>query len=223
MGTRNLTMVQVGGKIKVAQYGQWDGYPEGQGERVYEFITTADMNHFKWQIDKTYFTVDGSPMDIKVERAFNAFNKQYNKILKLKDYDNANEKAAANLPPKQRFLYSLFTRDTGANILKLIYGAVGEKQIPLANNIDFAGDSLFCEWAYLLNLDTDTLEVYKGFNKEVLTKDDRFYGAPLDNPEYKQIRLLKTFKFNRMPKTVKHFTTVLNRLGNKRDKERKSK
>ena len=31
---------------------------------------------------------------------------------------------------------------------------------------DFARDSLFCEWGYLANLDTNRLEVYKGFNKE---------------------------------------------------------
>lgn len=26
MGTRNLTVVYIDGKYKVAQYGQWDGY-----------------------------------------------------------------------------------------------------------------------------------------------------------------------------------------------------
>jgi len=29
MGTRNLTIVTSNGKTKVAQYGQWDGYPGG--------------------------------------------------------------------------------------------------------------------------------------------------------------------------------------------------
>jgi len=28
MGTRNLTCVMKDGQYKVAQYGQWDGYPE---------------------------------------------------------------------------------------------------------------------------------------------------------------------------------------------------
>src|SRR5690606_5458243 len=29
----------------------------------------------------------------------------------------------------------------------------------------FVGDSLFCEWAYVFNLDTGKLEVYRGFQK----------------------------------------------------------
>ena len=28
MGTRNLTVVYLDGQYKVAQYGQWDGYPK---------------------------------------------------------------------------------------------------------------------------------------------------------------------------------------------------
>jgi hypothetical protein len=33
MGTRNLTIVIADKKIKVAQYGQWDGYIEGNGKQ----------------------------------------------------------------------------------------------------------------------------------------------------------------------------------------------
>lgn len=43
MGTRNLTCVVVDGEMKVAQYGQWDGYPEGQGATCCEFIQETDM------------------------------------------------------------------------------------------------------------------------------------------------------------------------------------
>lgn len=38
MGARNLTAVYLDGQYKVAQYGQWDGYPEGQGITVLTFL-----------------------------------------------------------------------------------------------------------------------------------------------------------------------------------------
>jgi len=216
MGTRNLTLVQLDGKIRVAQYGQWDGYPEGQGKTVHEFLSTADMKRFRKQVAKTYYIKDGSPISKKIDRAFEAFNNEYNK---LKDFDS--KKAAAKLTVEQKFLYTLFTRDTCAKILKVIYTATKEKEIPLADNINFSGDSLFCEWAYLINLDNDTLEVYRGFNKEPLTTADRFWTAPLDHGEYKQIKLLRTFNLKRLPK-VENYIKELTRLANKRDKERKS-
>ena len=31
MGTRNLTMVIQDQQTRIAQYGQWDGFPDGQG------------------------------------------------------------------------------------------------------------------------------------------------------------------------------------------------
>ena len=45
----------------------------------------------------------------------------------------------------------------------------------LKNDLDFASDGLFCEWAYVIDLDTRRFEVYTGFHKEPLTEKDRFY------------------------------------------------
>lgn len=38
MGTRHLIEVMIDGKVKVAQYGQWDGYPSGQGKEIAKFL-----------------------------------------------------------------------------------------------------------------------------------------------------------------------------------------
>ena len=54
----------------------------------------------------------------------------------------------------------------------LLRGSQGEPKAYLEDglrymidNHTFLEDSLFCEWAYLINLDTERLEVYKGYNK----------------------------------------------------------
>lgn len=65
----------------------------------------------------------------------------------------------------------------------------------------FLYDSLFCEWAYIINLDTKKLEIYKGFNKNPNAKgryadhyayddDHRYCGVAL----VKEIPLNKIFK-----------------------------
>ena len=41
MGTRNLTIVLKDGEHKVAQYCQWDGYPEGQGRTAFNLLKGA--------------------------------------------------------------------------------------------------------------------------------------------------------------------------------------
>ena len=38
MGTRHTTAVKQNGEYKVAQYGQWDGYPEGAGVSILSFL-----------------------------------------------------------------------------------------------------------------------------------------------------------------------------------------
>ena len=48
--------------------------------------------------------------------------------------------------------------------------------IKLNNEISFAADSLFCEWAWVIDLDAGTFEGFKGFNTDrPLTPEDRFY------------------------------------------------
>ena len=53
MGTRHLIAVYLNGEYKVAQYGQWDGYPSGVGVDVLEFAhAIADPYHRAEFLDK---------------------------------------------------------------------------------------------------------------------------------------------------------------------------
>lgn len=53
------------------------------------------------------------------------------------------------------------------------------------NNKDFLIDSLFCEFAYIINLDDEVLEIYTGFNKNPNEKG-RYANKTmdLDNKKY---------------------------------------
>ena len=79
-------------------------------------------------------------------------------------------------------------------------------------NILLAADSIWCEWAYVIDLDKGTFEVYKGFNKQPLGKEQRFrylqdLNLHMDKKDdgtlyhngYYPVRHLVTFKLNNLP------------------------
>jgi hypothetical protein len=58
--------------------------------------------------------------------------------------------------------------DLGSDIFDLIYNGNITK---VFKNIDFVGNSLFCEWGWSINLDSGCLDCFKGFQIEPLTKE----------------------------------------------------
>ena len=79
-----------------------------------------------------------------------------------------------------------------------------------SDNRDFLKDSLFCEWAYIFNLDAGVFEVYTGFNRQVdaveglLIRSSGDYGRywdkeTSDEGDYMGVRLVKTFPLYEIP------------------------
>lgn len=66
----------------------------------------------------------------------------------------------------------------------------------MIDNKDFGRNSLFCEWGYLVNLDTKTVEVYRGFQKDPHS-EGRWAGNGPENGYY-GIRLIKTIPFTQL-------------------------
>lgn len=170
MGTRNLTCVIHNGEFKVAQYCQWDGYIEGQGKDIVEFFTT--------RFDKGTFIKNLNTLKIiTIEEVSNRWKEC-----------GADDSGLCNIATSNKFKeqYLHLHRDCGAKILDLIQdGKI--KDIYLY--VDFAYDSLFCEYCYIINLDTMELEVYKGFNREILDKNERFYKENPDDRGYYGVKL----------------------------------
>jgi len=152
MGTRNLTIVHINGEYKVAQYGQWDGYPGGQGATILDFlgrIGGEETAQFKNKLMLATFHDTKSLNELQHEIEMSGLSSTWQKT------------------------WPELSRDTGAEVLDLIFSK--PDGIKLKNEMPFAGDSLMCEWAYVIDFDTNKLEVYRGFNREPLDKDDRFY------------------------------------------------
>lgn len=181
MGTRHLTAVYYNGEYKVAQYGQWDGYPEGQGLTCLSFLTGAfDEEKFKAALEKCSF--------ISEEEYSFIFNK----------YGGENGFISVSGYSKLTKDYPELSRDTGAEILEIIQNSDGLK---LRDELTFAADSLFCEWAWVIDLDARTFEAYRGFNRESLQPTDRFWflAEPESGNDYHGVKIVAEWSIDDLP------------------------
>lgn len=195
MGTRNLTMVIKKEKPVVAQYGQWDGYPSGSGVTILDFLRNTNLDDFSKQLDKCRFPNDDDKLKMEI---FLESIVSTNGMLNGEQADKYNKE------------YPFYSRNHGAGILELIRDAE-EKEILLYDQSAFAADSLFCEWAYVIDLDNMKLECYEGFNKSKVDPDQRFADLPLEkgpDSEYQHVRLVKIFDINQLP-TDEEFLEIL--------------
>jgi len=146
MGAKNLLLITVAGKVHVAQYCPWDGYPTGQGAVISKFLREANLDKFKSQVESLKFV---TPLEV-------------NKLWKQCGTEN---ETACNIESDDLFLqrHPEFHQDTGAEILNLIYQ---EKAHCLFNNATFIS-SILCEYVYEINLD---------FNTVILTIDGHLYN-----------------------------------------------
>jgi hypothetical protein len=125
MGTRNLTVVKNHhGETKIAQYGQWDGYPSYSGIQALEFLRNKDWQALlQSKLDLVEFIGD---------EEVDTLYKQYESTdWENKDFLNA---------------YPGLHRDTGIGILAVVANATDT--IKSVDNTEFANDSLFCEGIY---------------------------------------------------------------------------
>ena len=94
-------------------------------------------------------------------------------------------------------LYHL-SRNCGANILSM---CINNPNLKLRNSLSFAGDSLYCEYGYVIDLDRMMFEVYRGLNGEIIS-DGRFKSGDesLDKSNgYQPIKLVKQYDINKLP------------------------
>ena len=144
MGTRHLVGFTHNGVTK-ANYGQYDGYPSGVGSDVLTFAQSlpkrygedkvAIINGLGTEVDALIVVPEsGTPTD--AERA------------KLAEFTDARVSSGDDW-------YAVLRNCQGdlEAILRSGY---------ILDSFNFGFDGIFCEWAYIIDLDTFRLDVYEG-------------------------------------------------------------
>ncbi|KAH9203741.1 hypothetical protein DL95DRAFT_399070 [Leptodontidium sp. 2 PMI_412] len=127
MGTRNLICVFYKRRFVIAQYTQFDGYPEGQGrpnvERLKEGLQHIYIpSHEKLQ----HMEEEIKRLDIEAQKG------------DLMTGAHFISSAAYTLWPS-------LSRDTGPEILEIVAQATTENPVPIQLDLAFANDDLFCD------------------------------------------------------------------------------
>jgi hypothetical protein len=142
MGTRNLTIVKNNlGETKIAQYGQWDGYPSYSGIQALNFLRDEyNQQLLNVKLDLVQFVGD---------EEVDTLYKQYESTdWENKDFLNA---------------YPGLHRDTGVGILEVVANATAP--IKSVDNTEFAKDDLFCEGIYEVDFSTNKFITIYADNK----------------------------------------------------------
>lgn len=193
MGTRNLTVIIKDNKIRLSQYGQWDGYFDYTGIRFIEFV----KNNLQGKKDTDMRISDfASKVDL-----LKATTKAY-----LDEILSIGEKYCTSAGDKKyvipfSIMFPQFSRDTGIKILDLINSLrafeLGNQKFPVSLDYDKDG---WCEYANVINLDTKeiymlTCHEFKGKELDTceLVKDTYtmkcFYKSNIvDLPSIKEIK-----------------------------------
>ena len=157
-------------------YNHSDSYPDGLGEEVVAAVRKIeDWEKFKANYEKLKWV----PRDYKPTKAeIEAHKKWANLGVSEQKYED---------------VYCLLREMQGADLIPLVYeGVVGL----CINNSDFIKDSLFCEYAYVLDLDNMMLEFYEGYQHEP-QEGNRFGVEP--EKEYYPCKLVAKFPLTAIP------------------------
>lgn len=135
MGTRHLqTVIDKNGIERVKQYGQWDGYPDGQGLDILRFLKGADLEKYSVEVEKI------NPITDEQIKEHDKFIEQLNKRkLDYKEQDAA-----------YKGKYYFLSRDCGSNIHQMIQ----DGKVPFVDLCEDGGS--WCEGFYTIDLQKGT-------------------------------------------------------------------
>jgi len=175
MGTRGAVGFLSNGIEKIT-YNHFDSYPEGLGNGVLNFLhTIINIEELKIKVNNIIL------IDEKVEPTI----KQIKQCIAAKTVDmEVSEQSYKD--------WYCLLRHAQGNLEKYI-----EVRL-MPDSKDFLLDSLFCEWAYIINFDTNKLEIYKGFNKNKNT-EGRYVNVKVPENGYYGVKLISEIDLFNLP------------------------
>jgi hypothetical protein len=184
MGTRNLTLVRLGGKYKVAQYGQYDGYPEAVGAGIVEVLKTYPREQIETAIAACAFA---TPDDIETRWAA----------------AHAREDLYVSKWPW------LSRSCAGDDLLRLLMGETLRQPISrsiwrgpvdvIRDQRAFAKDGLFCEYCYLIDFDRNVFEIYISGSHAVEGTVPPEFEDNQNGDGYHPVKLAGTWPIDELP------------------------
>ncbi|MET3537695.1 hypothetical protein [Chryseobacterium limigenitum] len=190
MGTRNLTVVVHNQEVKVACYGQFDGYPDSLGLKLLQFFSNPEnTENLKEILPKVRLW---NKKDQKRQDEFLESISCTNGILNEKQKDAFKKR----YPFRYRERYGKLIE---GQILEVLLEFRHLDEIATTDAYDFASDSLFCEWAYVIDYDKNTFEVYKGLNTSCISEEDRFYSIYDGENDYYPVKIIASFPLDDLP------------------------
>lgn len=174
MGTRGFLGFVVNGEEKIA-YNHWDSYPSHLGITVLSFLREYPELLAR-AADLRAVSDDVPPTEEDIQR--------------LAQYTNTSVGSGTH------DWYNLL-RETQGDPEKMLESGFYE------DAGDFPLDSLFAEWGYLIDLDTKTFEVYRGFQTKPHTRG-RFATREVTdeynlNQGYQPVALVAQFPLSDLP------------------------
>jgi hypothetical protein len=185
MGTRGTWGFVADGDEKLT-YNHFDSYPDGLGvdvlDALREKIADAGIGGVREAASALVVVKEDTPPTPEQQEALRRFADQGVSTGSLDEW------------------YVLLRNTQGDFKLTLESGVI------LDGN-DFASDSLFCEWGYVVDLDNNVFEVYQGFNHgpDVI---GRFASRDGGRGDYLPITLVASFPLDDLPNSS-DFTKVV--------------
>ncbi|OAA67457.1 hypothetical protein ISF_03633 [Cordyceps fumosorosea ARSEF 2679] len=187
MGTRHLIVVVYRGRWWIAQYGQWDGYPDVVGFQLVGILAAPGFpDELRAGLPHTYepdentlrHLLDDAQEASQILDHLPAFDPATQE-LRDSQFQVFRRDPLNHYAPELLDMVPSVHRDTSAAVLVLAARATAEKPLPLQLQPEFANDGLFCEWSYVVDLDADLLEVYEGASRK--TPGHRFANVGPEN------------------------------------------